>query len=574
MVEPCKGEGRADPGDQSLHVSDTTGPLHPIDGVVYTPPDQAAYYLNGGIWERQTLGDSLRSAAKNAPERIAFVCEGHRMSFGELDAKSERLACSLRALGLQVHDRAMFQMGTSIETVVALFGCFKAGIVPVCSIPQYRELEIGKLADLTKPKAYFVQADVGGRFDLVKFASAMSERHQIPHLIVAGGARDAKVHALEGLCEGTGGNDALDTSHEFGCEDVIAFQLSGGSTGVPKVIPRFHAEYQSHVRSWCARYDMQEGHVGIWALPILHNAGMMFAVVRTVLYRATTVLMPQWDVGRYFEAIEREGVQHAFTIGPHAPAIAAYPHVARHDLSSVRSLSTLMGAEAIERATGILSINMFGITEGLVLTATPASPAEARHSSVGMPCSPYDEVRLLRPGTVEEVEIGDAGELCFRGPSTLRGYYAAPEINAVSFTPDGFFRTGDVMRATVIDGQIVYRFEGRMKDNINRGGEKFGTEEIEHLIARHPAIADGKVVAMPDPIYGEKACAFLIARDGHMLPSVEELGAYLHAHGLAKFKLPERIEACDAFPTTRVGKLDRAHLRAMIAEKIAKDSVH
>ncbi|AJG22277.1 AMP-binding protein [Cupriavidus basilensis] len=541
---------------------------------MYTPPEQAAYYLNGGIWDRQTLGDTLRSAAKHAPERIAFVCEGDRMSFGELDAKSERLACGLRALGLQVHDRAMFQMGTSIETVVALFACFKAGIVPVCSIPQYRELEIGKLAELTNPKAYFVQADAGGRFDLAKFASGMSERHQIPHLIVAGGAPDARGHALESLCESTAEFSALDTSGEFGCEDVVAFQLSGGSTGVPKVIPRFHAEYQSHVRSWCACYDMRDGHVGIWALPILHNAGMMFAIVRTVLFRATTVLMPQWDVERYFEAIEHERVQHAFTIGPHAPAIAAYPHVARHDLSSVRSLSTLMGAEAIERATGMPSINMFGITEGLVLTGTPESSMKARHGSVGMPCSPYDEVRLLHPGTDEEVQIGEAGELCFRGPSTLRGYYAAPEINAVSFTPDGFFRTGDLIRAAVIDGQIVYRFEGRMRDNINRGGEKFGTEDIEYLIARHPAIADGKVVAMPDPIYGEKACAFLIIRDGHKVPTVGELGEYLLAHGVAKFKLPERIEACDAFPTTRVGKLDRAHLRATIAGKIDEESVH
>lgn len=334
----------------------------------------------------------------------------------------------------------------------------------------------------------------------------------------------------------------------------------------------FHAEYQGQVRSWCARYDMREGDVGIWALPILHNAGMMFSIVRTVLYRATTVLLPLWDVARYFEAIERERVQHAFTIGPHAPAIAAYPHVAAHDLSSLRSLLTLMGAEAIERATGVPSTNMFGITEGLVLTGTLKSPVAVRHGSVGMPCSAYDEVRLLHPGTDDEVQIGEVGELCFRGPSSLRGYYAAADINAVSFTPDGFFRTGDLMRAEVIEGQLAFRFEGRMRDNVNRGGEKFGTEDIEHLLARHPAIADGKVVAMPDPIYGEKACAFLIAREGHPLPTVAELGEFLISQGLAKFKLPERIEACDAFPTTRVGKLDRSQLRNRIAQKIAEES--
>src|SRR5690606_110823 len=146
-------------------------------------------------------------------------------------------------------------------------------------------------------------------------------------------------------------------------------------------------------------------------LPILHNAGMMFSVVRAVLYRATTVLLPRWDVAKYFEMIEQERVQHAFTIGPHAPAIASYPHVKSHDLSSLKSLFTLMGAEAIERATGIRSINMFGITEGLVLTGTPGSSPEIRFGTVGMRCSMQDEVRLLQPDSTQEVPIGEAGEL-------------------------------------------------------------------------------------------------------------------------------------------------------------------
>ncbi|WP_321812266.1 MULTISPECIES: AMP-binding protein [unclassified Burkholderia] len=548
------------------------GPLHPIDGVVYASRERAAYYLDEGVWEKRTLGDALRNVATQVPHRAAFVCEGRRISFRELDARSELAAARLRALGLKLHDRAMFQMGTAIDTAVALFACFKAGIIPVCSIPQYRELEIGKLAELTRPKAYFVQADAGGRFDLLPFVATMAQRYEIPHVVVARGDPTFGGHALDVLCEGTLEVEPLDTSNEFNCEDVVVFQLSGGSTGVPKVIPRYHAEYQAQTRSWCDRYGIGDGNVGIWALPILHNAGMMFSIVRTVLYRATTVLLPQWNVTRYFEEIENERVQHAFTIGPHAPAIAAYPNIAQHDLSSVRCLFTLMGAEPIERAIGVTSTNMFGITEGLVTTGKSDSPEKVRHRSVGALCSPYDEVRLLHPDTNDEVQIGEVGELCFRGPSSLRGYYAAPDINAVSFTSDGFFRSGDLMKAEVVEGELIFHFEGRMRDNINRGGEKFGTEDIEQLLGCHPAIADGKVVAMPDPIYGEKACAFLIAREGHALPTVEELGAYLIAQGLAKFKLPERIEACNAFPTTRVGKLDRANLRSQIAQRLAEEA--
>ncbi|HCN71655.1 MAG TPA: 2,3-dihydroxybenzoate-AMP ligase [Pusillimonas sp.] len=546
-----------------------TQPLNRIDGVVYPDAENARFYTECGAWERRTMGQALRDAAQRVPDQIAYVCHERRITFAQLNAETDRLAAGLRKLGLRLHDRAMFQMGTNIDTVIALFGCFKAGVIPVCSIPQFREIEIGTLAKLTQPKGYFVQQDAGGNFDLQAFAVDMAKRHDIPYVISSGGEVIDGVHTLDDLCAES--QPVLDTSDEFGAGDVAVFQLSGGSTGVPKIIPRFHGEYLAHGRDWCNQYEMEAGNIGIWALPVLHNAGMLFSIVRAVAYPATTVLMPRWDVASYFEMIDREKVQFAFTIGPHAPAIASYPHVARHDLSSLKMLFTLMGAESIERATGVCSTNMFGITEGLILTGTPGASAEIRHGSIGMRCSPNDEIRILEPDGIDELPVGEVGELCFRGPSSLHGYYSAPDINAVSFTPDGFFRTGDMVRARRIDNELVYCFEGRMRDNINRGGEKFGTEDIEHLIARHPAIADGKVVAMPDEIYGEKACAFLIAREGCTLPTVKELGAFLLEKGLAKYKLPERIEPCESFPVTRVGKLDRAALRALITEKLTQE---
>jgi non-ribosomal peptide synthetase component E (peptide arylation enzyme) len=146
-----------------------------------------------------------------------------------------------------------------------------------------------------------------------------------------------------------------------------------------------------------------------------------------------------------------------------------------------------------------------------------------------------------------------------------------PEVNRASLTVDGFSRTGDIMRAHPIGGRPCYSFEGRLKDNIDRGGEKFGAEEVESPIGRHPQVADVKVVAMPDRIYGEKAGAYVIMRPGHALLTVQELGAYLLSLGLAKFKLPERIEAVAAFPVTRVGKVDKGALRQQIADKLAAE---
>lgn len=546
-----------------------TEPRLVLDGVVYATSAQAENYLERGGWQPRTIGASLRAVAREHPDRIAFVCDERRLTFSELDTLSSKLGAGLRSIGLRPGDRALFQMGTGIDTAVALFGCFKAGVLPVCTIAQYRSVEIAALAGLTKPVAYFVQPDVSPGFDQVGFANQMMEEHGIPHLLVSGGRADGRGTLIDALVSKHGAEELSEETWNH-C-DVAALQLSGGSTGVPKVIPRFHGEYLAHAKAWCDHFGCEDADTGIWALSMLHNAGMMFSLLRTVIYAAPTVLMPRWDVSRFFELIQQERVKFAFTIGPHAPAIAGFQNPARYDLSSLKLALTLIGAEPIERGMGRPSTNMYGITEGLVLAGNGRFPASVRHGSIGTVCWALDEVRVLEPGTEEEVDFGDLGELCFRGPSSLRGYYAAPEISAESLTSDGFFRTADMVRASKFEGSNVYHFEGRMRDNINRGGEKFGTEDIELLLARHPQIADGKVVAMPDPAYGEKACAYLIARDGAQLPSVTELAQFLVANGLAKYKCPERIERVETFPVTRVGKLDRQQMRQWISSKLVAE---
>jgi len=545
-----------------------TGPRTPLKGVVYADSATAARYFEGGAWIDRRIDQQLKLCCDRYRDRPAFICDDVILTFGELDRRADAVASTLKQRGLQPNDRGLFQMGTTLDTVVAFFGCLKAGVIPVCTIPQYRELEMHKLADLTRPSAYFVQKD-GGSFDLTEFARKVAREKSIPHVFAFGDPSEPNIVELASRTTST---EAYPPPLSSSSEDVAVLQLSGGSTGVPKIIPRFHAEYMGHVQQWCHRYAMKSGDVGIWALPLMHNAGMMFALVRTVVYGCTTVLMPRWDPERFFALIERWKVNHAFTIGPHAPAIASFKQIGEYDLSSLRFFFTLQGAAPIERATGVPATNMFGITEGLVLTSGPDDPASARHETVGAPCSEFDEVKLLHLDSEDEVTDGEVGELCFRGPSSLRGYFAAPELSAECLTSNGFFRSADLMRRVPVNGRFAFVFEGRTRDNINRGGEKFGTEDIERLIALHPDIADGKIVAMPDPIYGEKACAFIITKPGRPLPSVAELGSFLVGNGLAKFKLPERIERTEAFPTTRVGKLDRAALRAIIADRIGKES--
>jgi non-ribosomal peptide synthetase component E (peptide arylation enzyme) len=541
----------------------------PIDGVSYTPPEQAKEFLRRRLWVDLTVGEALRRTARRVPDRLAFASEEGELTFRQLDERSEQLGAALLGLGIRPGDRAMFQMGTVLETVVALSGCYKAGIIPVCSVPQYREIEIGQLARLSGARLYFVQADFG-KFDLVGFAKGMQEKlPTLERLVVARGPQDA----LRRLADSVSLTDARQrlAQVKLGAEDCFVFQLSGGSTGVPKIIPRFHGEYLAHCDAWNQMHGMDEKSVAIWSLPIIHNAGQIFGYMGAIHWGRTTVLTSRIDIAHILDMIAKYRVTNAMSIGPIAPQLLAYKELGRHDLSSLRYFVAFSRADAIEAHLGVKSANLYGITEGLVLISHPGDPLAARHGTQGRVGYTADEVRIVQPGSDNLVQEGEVGELCFRGPSSLRGYYNAPEQTRQTLTAHGFVRTGDLAKTHRIEGKLYYSFEGRLKDNINRGGEKFGTEEVENLIRQHPAVADVAVVAMPDEVMIERACAYLVARQGVQAPDVRALGAFLEAKGLAKFKFPERIELVDAFPVTRVGKLDKAALRAMIRQKLGRE---
>ena len=547
----------------------------PIDGVTYHSAGDSESYRRSGSWIWSTLGDMLRDAARAAPNVAYIAADDGSLTFSEMDALSESLAASLLEIGLKPGDRAIFQLGTVKEIVVALFGCFKASVVPVCTLPQYREIEIGQLTELSGAKAYFVQADFSPAFDLAAFARRMMAEHRsLETLIVARGRAQVGEYELADLARRYSHADARASTRAADPlpGDVALFQLSGGSTGVPKIIPRMHAEYLGSGQSWNARHGLGGSDVSLWALPLIHNAGMLVMLVPSLVSRRKLVIQARFELDSFLRAVAQHGVTYTGSIGPIAPRIVECPNIEVYDLRSLRLLFTIARAEAVEQKTGVESHHIYGITEGLLMTTRQGDAVEARYGTLGWPTGIGDDACVLKPGTEDPAAPGEAGELCFRGPHTLRGYFNAPAITAESFTSGGFFRSGDLVRTVRIGDRDHYIFEGRMKDNINRGGEKFGAEEVENIIVRHPAVNDARVVAMPDPFMGEKACAFIIPKPGEPLPTVAALGDFLKRQGLAKFKLPERIEAIAEFPITRVGKVDKQTLRRMISDRLAQEA--
>jgi 2,3-dihydroxybenzoate-AMP ligase len=273
-----------------------------------------------------------------------------------------------------------------------------------------------------------------------------------------------------------------------------------------------------------------------------------------------------------FPLIERERVTHTFAV----PAMLVQwlaSSVRRtcelHTLDAVLSGGAKVVPELarqVRPALGCRLANAFGMAEGFVASTRPDDPDEVIWETVGRPLSPDDEFRIVDDDG-HPLEPGATGELEVRGPYTVRGYYRAPEINREAFTADGFYRTGDMLRVDQHGDLIV---EGRKKDLINRGGEKISSEEIENLLLGHPKIQNVAVVAMPDAVMGERACAFVVPRPGDGF-TLTEITAFLHEKQIARFKFPERLEVVERFPLTSVGKVSKKGLREEIARKLENE---
>lgn len=516
----------------------------------------------------QTAGELLRSRAALMGDKTAVIHGESSISYTELDARSERLGAALLILGLRPGDSVLFQLGTNIETLLALFGCFKAGLIPVCTLPQHRRLEIDAISAVVKPRAHIVQADYSSNFDLVSFAEDAALRDGSNRIVIQTRGERGRAISLDRLIEScpSGRTQRVLTDVSILPDDRVMLQLSGGSTGTPKIIPRGHREYLLQADGMACRHRLTMDDVTLWPLPLIHNAALVLIVFPTLLRGATMVLQNRFEVGDFLDAIERHGVSYAGSVGPVAPSLMRTEGCLHEKTRSLRMFFALDGARALQDRLGCPVTNLYGITEGLLMSCSPADPPDIRFDTVGYPTTDTDDIALIDAVLEQRLEGEAVGELCFRGPHLFQGYVGSP--NRSDLTADGFFRTGDLFRRVIRDGRPSYAFIERMKDNISRGGEKFAANEVESLAVRHPAVLDARVVAFPDVLLGERACMFVIVRPGHELPSRGDLSAFFDELGLARYKHPERIIQIPDFPVTHVGKVDKSHLRRLAAEYV------
>lgn len=534
-----------------------------LPGCPTWPQEFAERYRKAGYWEGVTFGEMLRERAVSQGDRTAVTDGQTSTSYRELDEKADRLAAGFYQLGIRPTDRVIVQLPNVTEFFDVCFALFRLGALPIFSLPAHRSSEIAYFGEFSEAVAYIIP-DVYSGFDYRGLAREVQARvATLRHVIVVG--KPQEFTALSGLYI-----QPDQSLPQVLAGDIAFLQLSGGSTGLPKLIPRTHDDYIYSLRGSVEICGLDEDSVYLAALPMAHNYPLSSPGVFGALYAgAKIVLAPTPSPDDAFPLIEQEQVTITALVPPLALVWLDSASSRTCDLSSLQVLQ-VGGAKFNEEAArrikpelGCTLQQVFGMAEGLVNYTRLDDPEDIIVATQGRPISIDDEIKILDDED-KEVAPGEVGHLLTRGPYTIRGYYKADQHNARAFTRDGFYRTGDLVRLSP-DGNVIV--EGRAKDQINRGGEKVAAEEIENHLLAHPGVHDAAIVAMPDEYLGERSCAFIIPYE--MVPTVTELKKFLRERGLAAYKIPDRIEFITAFPQTSVGKVSKKALREMITQQLA-----
>lgn len=545
-----------------------------LEGTVPFPPEYAKLCRERGYWKDKSLAQEFALVFRKFSESTAIIDGEKQYSYADIDRGSDKLALNLLALGLRPLDRVVLQLPNVAEFVVLYFALQKIGAIPIAALSTHRYQEISQFVRIAAA-AVCVFPETQGDFQFGPMIKRVADESPSLKFRIVLGKPGPGEYSLSELMEREPklARSELDKI-VIDPTDPAIFQLSGGTTGVPKLIPRSHNDYAYNSRTAAPVCAITADSVLLLVIPIAHNLALACPGIQGfMLNGARVVLSTSGRPEDMFALIEKHGVTHIKVVPALLIRLINSPAIGNFDLSSLKVIQSggqRMQPEVRLRTKELIpSVTVqenFGMSEGMLFFVRLDDPEDVRLETCGRPICPDDEVRLVDDDG-REVAAGEVGELTCRGPYTLRGYFGVPEYNAKQFTPDGFYCSGDLMRLHPSGNYVV---EGRKKDLINRGGEKISAEEIENLILMHPAVQNIACVAMPDPNLGEKMCACVIPKNGMTL-TLKGLVDFLTAKEIAKFKLPERLELMSEFPLSTFGKVSKKSLVEMVTEHLDEE---
>jgi len=521
------------------------------------PDDFARRYREKGYWQDLPLTDILTRHADS--DALAIIDGERRLTYRQFQQSVNNLAATLQAQGIQRGETALVQLGNVAEFYITFFALLQVGVAPVNALFSHQRSELNAYATQIEP-TLLIADRAHGLFAGDDFLNTFRDQHPSVRvaLLRGEGLEAAIVRPAENFI-----------ASPTPADEVAFFQLSGGSTGTPKLIPRTHNDYYYSIRRSNEICGITADTRYLNALPAAHNFAMSSpGSLGIFMAGGCVVLAHDPSATLCFPLIE----EHRITVTSLVPpAVSLWLQAITEGAGNAQlaSLQLLQVGGARLSATlaaripaemGCQLQQVFGMAEGLVnYTALDDTPERIMNTQ-GRPMCPDDEVWVADENG-NPLPRGEVGRLMTRGPYTFRGYYKSPEHNASAFDANGFYCSGDLI---AIDEQGYITVQGREKDQINRGGEKIAAEEVENLLLRHEAVIHAALVSMEDSLLGEKSCAYLVVKQPLRAVDVRR---FLREQGVAEFKLPDRVECLDALPLTPVGKVDKKQLRLWLAER-------
>ena len=554
--------------------------------MILNPQERIDEYTSRGWWGTRRIqdwfDDNLRTrpeaeALIDAPNRADFIDGApRRLTWRALAAEADMYATAFLELGLTGDDIVCVQLPNCVELPAVYLACLRLGIV-VTPVPvQYREHELEHILGITQPRAIVTAARIL-HHDHAAMMRGLAARHPSVHTVLA----------IDALPRWEADGDRIaqhEREHPTGANDVFTICWTSGTEGVPKGVPRSHNEWLAIPENIILSGGLKPGCHLLNAFPLVNMAGIAGQFLPWLLTGAKLVMHHPFNLGVFLTQVKDEAIDYTVAAPAILATLAQNPDLmAGLEGSRLRAIGSGGGPLAewtvrvFTERYGIDVINYFGTNEGASLTASALDlPDPALRASYfprfgvddyewKLPVARRVRTRLVDPDTGLDIDTpGTPGELRVRGPAIFPGYFRAPDMTARAFDSQGYYRTGDLFEIAG-ERRELYRFVGRLKDIIVRGGFNISSEELEALLLAHPKVREAAIVGYPDDNLGERVCAVVVPQAGATL-ALPELVAFLRTEKkVASYKLPEKLLLLDALPRNPVGKVLKRDLRTTVA---------
>jgi fatty-acyl-CoA synthase len=530
-----------------------------------------------------SLWDNLETSARRYPGKAALVFLGSVLSYGALLGQAERLAARLHSLGVRKGDRVLLDMQNCPQLVIAHFAILRANAVVVPVNPMNRAGELKLYIDDPDARVAITTADLAA--EIARASNALPPTQRLAHLVVSHFTDAFDPHAPAAESMPAAWRDWLLTRHvapeleggqvveweraldntlplpplEVGPADLAVLPYTSGTTGLPKGCMHLHSSLMHNAVASAAWGNATAENVTLLVVPMFHITGMVSVLHANIYTGATLVIMPRWDRDLAGELISHWRVTTWINIPTMVIDLLGSPNFDRYDLSSLGHIGG--GGAAMPQAVAERLLGQFGLryVEGYGLTETAApshsNPPDApKQQCLGIPFMGCD-ARVVDPQTLQEMPVGEQGEIIIRGPMVFAGYWKRPEATAEAFIEfDGrrFFRSGDLGH---VDEDGYFFITDRLKRMINASGFKVWPAEVEALMFRHPAIQEACVVAARDSYRGETVKAVVVLRPTSMGKVTEQDIIDWCRENMAVYKVPRQVQFADALPKSGSGKV-------------------